>query len=105
VRTLPLVPDGCTLSPEGLDLQLGRAARLAPAVADVRRSEDEVSVSFGQGVDRALVDELVETERGCCSFLAIDYDGDARVLRVASPDARGRDVVARVASAFAGEVR
>ena len=94
MKSLPLiVPDGCTLSVDELVDQQGRAARLLPSVATVTRSEDELRVSFGHGVDRALVDELVATERGCCSFLEVDYDDSARLLRIGAQrraGARGR---------------
>ena len=101
MRSLPLiVPGGCTLSPAGLAEQEGRAARLLPAVATVARSEDELRVSFGDGVDRGLVDELVATEQGCCSFLEVEYDGSAHVLRVGAFDAQGREVVRRFAEFF-----
>ena len=105
MKSLPLiVPDGCTLSPAGLADQAGRAARLLPSVATVTRSEDELRVSFGPGVDRELVDELVATERGCCSFLEVDYDDSARLLRIGANDAQGREVVGRMAEFF-GEGR
>jgi hypothetical protein len=101
MKSLPLiVPDGCTLSVEQLVDQQGRAARLLPAVATVTRSEDELRVSFGPGVDRALVDELVATEQACCSFLEVDYDDSARLLRVGAHDDQGREIVGRMAEFF-----
>ena len=105
MKILPLiVPDGCTLSFAGLAQQQGRAARLLPSVATLTRSEDELRVSFGPEVDRALVDELVATERGCCSFLEIDYDGSTRLLRIGANDAQGREIVGQMAEFF-GEGR
>ena len=102
---LPLiVPDGCGLSAEGLADQAGRAKRLLPSVVKVRRSEDELRVSFGPGVDRALVDEVVATERQCCSFLAIEYDEAERLLRIGAQDAEGREIVGQMAEFF-GEAR
>ncbi len=105
MKSLPvIVPHGCTLSPDGLSDQAGRAARLLPSVARVERSEGELRVSFSEGVDRALVDEVVATEQGCCSFLEIDFDGAARLLRVGAHDAQGREIV-RQLSEFFGEGR
>jgi hypothetical protein len=101
MKSLPLiVPDGCTLSSEGLVDQAGRAARLRPSVASVERSEDALRVSFGRSVDRALVDEVVAAEQRCCSFLEIEYDGTARMLRVGAHDAQGREVVRQLAEFF-----
>jgi hypothetical protein len=105
MKSLPLIiPDGCTLSAGELADQQGRAARLLPSVATVMRSEDELRVSFGAAVDRGLVDALVATEQGCCSFLEVDYDDSAQLLRVGASDAQGREVVARMAEFF-GEDR
>ncbi len=101
MKSLPLiVPDGCTLSSDGLADQAGRAARLLPAVLEVDRSENELLVSFAAGVDRTLVDEVVATEQQCCSFLELAYDGDARLLRVGAHDAQGREIVGQLAGFF-----
>jgi hypothetical protein len=101
MKSLPLIaPDGCTLSVDGLAEQGGRAARLLPSVTAVKQSEDELRVSFETGVDRALVEEVVETERGCCSFLEIEYDGTARTLRFGAHDAQGREVVRQLGDVF-----
>ena len=101
MKSLPLlVPDGCTLSVDGLADQAGRAERLRPSVAAVTRSADELLVSFTPDVDRSLVDEVVATEQDCCSFLEVEYDGSAHVLRVGAYDAQGREVVRRFAEFF-----
>ena len=101
VKDLPLiVADGCTLSPDGLADQAGRAARLRPSVARLERSEHELCVTFSDGVDRALVEEIVATEQNCCSFLEIEYDGAARTLRIATRDAQGRGIVGQMAAFF-----
>ena len=104
MKSLPLiVPDGCTLSASELADQAGRAARLLPSVATLDRSQDGLVVAFEPGVDRALVEELVTTEQGCCTFLAIDYD-DERMLSIGAHDEQGREVVRRLAEFF-GEGR
>ena len=103
MRALPLiVPDGCALSSEALAEQFGRASRLAPAVAEVSRTAGRLEVSFGAGVDDALVRELIATEQTCCSFLALEYS--ERVLRIESDDPRGAEVMDRLAAYF-GEGR
>jgi hypothetical protein len=104
VRPLPLVvADGCTLSPEGLAAQRARAARLAPSVQDVSGSPDDLRVAFARDVDDRVLAELIATERACCSFLDLGYDERERVLRVASRDERGREVVATLTEFFSGE--
>ena len=106
MKALPLIapPAGCTLSSDELADQAGRSARLRPSVLKLERSSDELRVSFGTDVDCALVDELVATEQQCCSFLELDYDGAARLLRIEAHDAQGREVVGRLAEIF-GEAR
>ncbi len=101
MRSLPLiVPDGCTLSPAQLAAQKGRVERLRPSVATVSRAEDELRVSFADGVDRGLLEKVVATEQHCCSFLEIEYDGSAQLLRVGAHDAQGREIVGRIAEFF-----
>ncbi len=101
MRSLPLiVPDGCALSADELAEQAGRVARLRPSVASVDRSRDALAVSFEQGVDRALLEQVMTTEQGCCAFLAIDFDDDARELSVGAQDEQGREVVRRLAEFF-----
>ena len=103
MRSLPLIaPEGCTLSADALAEQLGRASRLAPAVAEVSRSGTGLRVVFAGEVDDELVEELIATERTCCSFLELDYDG--RVLQIESSDPRGPEVMDRLAAYF-GEGR
>jgi hypothetical protein len=101
MKSLPLiVPDGCKLSADELADQAGRVSRLRPSVASVDRSRDALVVAFEPGVDRALLEEVVRTEQGCCTFLAIDYDDDARVLSIGAQDDEGREVVRRLAEFF-----
>ena len=74
------------------------------SVASVDRSQDALVVAFESGVDRSLLEEVVTTEQDCCTFLAIDYDDNARVLSVGVQDEQGREVVRRLAEFF-GEGR
>ena len=105
MKALPLiVPGGCTLSASELADQAGRVSRLRSSVASVDRSQDALVVAFESGVDRSLLEEVVTTEQGCCTFLAIDYDDNARVLSVGAQDEQGREVVRRLAEFF-GEGR
>lgn len=97
---LSLVPPaGCTLTPSGLAAQTHRAAALRGAVERVEEAPGGFRVTFGPGVDRDALAELVATERSCCSFLQIDYDERRRVLSVASED---RDAVAALGALFSG---
>jgi hypothetical protein len=101
VKALPLVtPDGCSLSADGLAAQASRAEALRPAVLGVEHSARGLRVAFAPDVDRGAVAMLVATERECCSFLAIDYDEDARMLELRSDDARGPGVLAELAAFF-----
>jgi hypothetical protein len=100
---LPLVaPHGCSLPPEGLESQRRRALHLGQ-VAGVAVAPQELRVLFGADVDRDALDELIATERDCCSFVDVTYDPAARELRIASGDERGREVVGLFAAAFSGE--
>ena len=96
-------PDGCSLSPGELDAQRGRAGIVRSAVERIERSGRELAVRFSPAVDRAVLAELIATERACCSVLAIDYDEQAHVLRVGAGESPFLDAFA----AFVGaeEVR
>jgi hypothetical protein len=99
MKALPVVPTGCTLTPSGLDGQKQRAAALQGAVERVEEAPGAFRISFGAGVDRDTVAELVAIERACCSFLTIDYDERGRVLSVVSED---HDAVATLGTLFTG---
>ena len=76
--------------------------RFAPPCSASQRSADGLRVAFSPDVDRRAVATLVAAERECCSFLAIDYDEDARMLELRSDDARGPAVLAELAAFFEG---
>jgi hypothetical protein len=106
VRTLDLIPPpGCQLSPTQLGEQRERARRLASAVRDVALVSDTLRVTFGDDVDARLLEELIATERSCCSFLAVGYDERTRQLSIGAGDAQGREVVSRFHAFFAEAVR
>jgi hypothetical protein len=103
VKALPVIAD-CTLSDDGLEVQRSRASALRPAVERVERRPASLAVTFAAGVDRGVLDELIETERGCCSFLAIDYDEPARALRISIDDLRHTEVLDAFTAFFSEEV-
>jgi hypothetical protein len=104
MRALPTVPPpGCSLTEAELVEQRGRAARLAPTVAEVVRSGDALVVTFSDEVDRRVLGELIATERSCCAFLSIDYDERDRQLSMLASDAQGREVVSRFDAFFRAE--
>jgi hypothetical protein len=99
MKELPLV-EGCALTPADLAEQAGRAARLRAALVSAERTPDNLRITFSASVDVSLIAELVETERSCCPFFALDYDADERVLSVGIADAARRPALDAVAAAF-----
>ena len=97
---LQVQPAGCTLTADGMRDQRERFARVRPAVRSVEQSPGSVRVAFAPHVDAVALRELMETERACCSFLAIEYDESERVLRIGAEDSRRWDVVAGFAGVF-----
>jgi hypothetical protein len=73
---------GCQLSDEELGPQLRRYRQLAEHVADVQRNTGEVRVLFNASVPVALLAHTLEVERECCSFVALAYDPEARLLTI-----------------------
>jgi hypothetical protein len=99
VRSLPLLQThGCTLTADGLAEQRERLESLGPSILASEAEPTQLVVRFDEVVDETIVDRLVETERGCCGFLELDYDRDARVLRIVS-DPANAGVVAEIAAA------
>ena len=99
-RSLNVLPTGCTLTSDELAVQGARAAALRDDVQAVDRSGSSLTVTFGPYVDARLLDELVATERECCSFLAVDYDGQQRALIVQADDPSREPVLDALAGAF-----
>jgi hypothetical protein len=80
---LPVV--GCGLDDAALAVQLDRYRTLSAHVAAAHRSPSALRVEFAPAVDRELLEETVALERGCCSFFAIDLDGNRLSISVADP--------------------
>lgn len=83
----------CSLDHGGQGQQLARYRALAPSVVSVERPSRALVVEFGDGFDRALLEQAVAIERECCPFLGIEVgerslaisverDGDAPMLDV-----------------------
>ncbi len=100
---LQIKPAACTLTEEGMRSQGERFARVRPAVRRVEHKPGALRVVFANDVDAPALRELVETERGCCSFLTIGYDETQRLLEISSGDPARWDVVAGFARVFGGE--
>jgi catechol 2,3-dioxygenase-like lactoylglutathione lyase family enzyme len=80
---------GCTLSPSARDERSGEiAALLGPALVDVLRSEGAVRIALRDrpGLDTEVQD-LIEKERQCCSFLefSLARDADTLVVHISGP--------------------
>jgi hypothetical protein len=98
---LPIV---CTLDAENLSARLDLIASIGAAHLISRETEgDSHLLRFRQdeGV-RRLLEEVVEAEARCCSFLdlRIREDGEALVLVIAAPP-EASSVAAELAAAFA----
>src|SRR5262245_37188634 len=105
MRELPLLPPapaGCSLSEEELAAQRRRAERLGPFVTDVRRVGGRLDVDLTADVDRALLDELVATERRCCPFFDIDVAADGRRMTIGVHDEQDAGALDALARFFAG---
>jgi len=60
-------------------------------------------VTFADDVDRDVLEDLIATERSCCSFLSVDYDDSTQLLSIGASDAEGREVVVRFRAFFKEE--
>jgi|tagenome__1003787_1003787.scaffolds.fasta_scaffold19604196_1 hypothetical protein len=73
----------CTLDAEGAKRQRARYAHLAAHTANVTRTADSVIAAVDVEVDPDLLNELINTERACCPFFTIEYDGERLTVAVA----------------------
>lgn len=76
------VVPSCTLSDEGLRLQLDRQRRLRPGVSRIVHRESTLSIDFNPGFDRRALEELIAVERQCCPFFRFELDERRRRLVV-----------------------
>jgi hypothetical protein len=97
------VDDACSLQGAEIDEQRRRHEALGRSASAVEREATAIHVSFGESLDREVLDEMIRVERACCPFFLIDYDDAERRLSVAVDDPRmapALDVIAeRMATA------
>lgn len=72
--TLPLVAQSCTLEPAQLHDQLERYRQLSRHIIRLQREPGQLVAQFSPDLAARLIEQTVEIERGCCSFLSIAYD-------------------------------
>jgi hypothetical protein len=98
---LPVV-EACELDAEGVRAQGDRYRELSRRSVAVDRSPMALSVRFSDEVDQALLSETVAIERGCCSFLSIDYNPDALMLSIGVDEDRLAPALDGIESALRG---
>ena len=86
----------CTLDAEGNRQQAARYAEVARHVTKLDRNPHSLIAAVDAEVDRQLLDELIQTERACCSFFTITFDG--ATLTYATEHTRALDVIAEALS-------
>lgn len=78
----------CSLAPDNLKARLAWIAHLnARALISSRRSDLELILEYRSLASRD-VEQLIEQEQSCCSFLAfrLDKSGDRLLLTIIAPD-------------------
>jgi hypothetical protein len=88
--TLPLVAANCALAPDQLEQQLARYRQLSRYAIRLQQQPGQLVAHFSLDLPARLVEETVEIERGCCSFLSIAYDASTRRLEITT-DPAGHD--------------
>ena len=91
---------GCALSQAQLEEQLGRYRGLARHVVQLRRADGELTVEFADGVPGNQIEQALEVERECCSFLRISYAPEQRRLVIAASDSDQDIVLSAIAGAL-----
>ncbi len=96
-----MAPASCALDETALAEQLGRYRAVGADSALVARDARRIVVDVGPRVPGALVDELVEVERGCCPFFELDWRPPGRRLTVAVRDVEHEPALSAIATALA----
>jgi hypothetical protein len=91
----------CRLDEVGLGAQLDRYRRLAAWVARSERRDARLHTWFSELVDLELLTLTVDTERGCCAFLEIDYRAADRRLSIGGADPDRASALDAIQSALA----
>jgi hypothetical protein len=99
---LPMAAVGCTLAEGDLDEQVLRYRRLGAATTSIERRELGLTVRFESNVELALLEQTIAVERGCCSYLTIDYDTSERSLSISVDGPERIDVLDLIGSALRG---
>jgi hypothetical protein len=73
----------CALGVEGVREQGARYAAVAAHVANLTRADHSLIAEVDAEVDAELLEELVATERACCAFFDIAWDGKQLSFAVA----------------------
>jgi hypothetical protein len=94
-----LVP-ACSLSNEEAQEQRARYARTRRSVLGVEREALQMEIRFSPELDDRVLAELIETERSCCPFFEMSYDGARRTLTVGVADPEYAPALDAVASAL-----
>ena len=95
----------CALDETGLHEQRARYALLAPSVTRLEREPGAVMIEFGEGFNRAALDEALAVERECCPFFLFDFDESERRLRTTVREAEQLPALDAIAHALGGAQR
>ncbi len=76
----------CALDAEGARQQGARYAEVARHVKSITRTDHSLVAAVDVEVTQELMTELIQTERACCAFFTIDYDGERLSFAVADAE-------------------
>ena len=101
---LPLAPiAGCALDAEGVARQRARYRELGGHVVALRRRPARLTIELAPTAPRALVEEVIATERACCPFFSIALDPSGRRLTVAVSEDAHQPALHAIAFALGAE--
>jgi hypothetical protein len=83
----------CNLDAAGARAQRDRYAHVSAGVTAISREDRSLIAALSPDVDAAVVDELVATERACCPFFDIGWDGSRLSFAVSAEHAAALDVI------------
>ena len=99
--TMTELPLACSLDATGLAAQRARYGVVARHVLTLARGERTLKARLDEALDGVVLRELIEVERDCCPFFAIDFDAGERLLTVSVADAEHEPALAAIAHSLA----
>ncbi len=95
-----MILSGCGLDGAGVGQQVDRYRRIGQGARIISRTNRVLVTELAPDIDAALIDQAIETERGCCQFFELSWHPEQRRLTVGVSDTEHEPALGAIASAL-----